>query len=134
VADEPPIPKLDSALPGVPPGGPQTCPFEDDPEPPDLNVPIPASGVVCDGGRHVCHKRGLLSQWGLGTQVSLEAPRLSLMATPAVGLVSPHVLDSDAHGPQAGECLKRVELLVAVAAATAARVASIGPISPISWC
>jgi hypothetical protein len=41
----------------------------------------------------------------------------------ACALVSPHVPDPNAHGPQAGECLERVEVLVAVAAVTAVRVA-----------
>src|SRR5271167_1376031 len=40
----------------------------------------------------------------------------------AVGLISAHFLDPDAHGAQAGEHLQRVDFLLAIAAVSAARI------------
>src|ERR1700722_5186989 len=54
-------------------------------------------------------------------QFALLAGRLT--STRAVGLVCPHVLNPNAHSPQAGQCLQRVEILLAVPAMPAARVA-----------
>jgi hypothetical protein len=54
-------------------------------------------------------------------QIALLTRRL--MPTHAVGLICAHVLDPDAHRAQAGQRLRRIEVLLAVPAVPATRVA-----------
>src|SRR5260370_41945533 len=57
------------------------------------------------------------------TNKQIAQPTLRLTSTPAVGLVCAHIFDAHAHGAQACQRLKRIDVVLAVAAVPAAFVA-----------